>query len=69
MQRHVFSRRDILKLPWAAALIGLLAPLHQAAPLQAAEPMKNSLVVYFSMPETDKPQNMTRDEVSAQPRC
>lgn len=62
MQLHQFSRRDMLKLASAAAVIGLFAPLFHISPVQAAEKVKKSLVVYFSMPETDNPQNMTREE-------
>ena len=62
MQLHQFSRRDMLKLSSAAAVIGLFAPLFHNSPVQAAEKVKKSLIVYFSMPETDNPQNMTREE-------
>ena len=62
MQLHHFSRRDMLKLGSAAAVIGFFAPLFHISPVQAAEKVKKSLVVYFSMPETDNPQNMTREE-------
>lgn len=62
MQLHQFSRRDMLKLSSAAAVIGFFAPLFHISPVQAAEKVKKSLVVYFSMPETDNPDNMTREE-------
>ncbi len=62
MQLHQFSRRDMLKLTSAAAVIGLFTSLFHVSPVQAAEKVKKSLVVYFSMPETDNPQNMTREE-------
>lgn len=62
MQRHQFSRRDMLKLTSAAAVIGMFAPLFHVSPIQAAEKAGKPLVVYFSMPETDKPDNMTREE-------
>ena len=52
----------MLKLASAAAVIVLFAPLFHISPVQAAEKVKKSLVVYFSMPETDNPQNMTREE-------
>lgn len=62
MQRHQFSRRDMLKLTSAAAVIGLFAPSFHVSPVQAAEKVGKPLVVYFSMPETDNPDNMTREE-------
>ena len=62
MQLHQFSRRDMLKLTSTAAVIGLFASLFHVSPVQAAEKVKKPLVVYFSMPETDNPQNMTREE-------
>ncbi len=62
MQRHQFSRRDMLKLTSTAAAIGLFAPLFQVSPVQAVEKAGKPLVVYFSMPETDTPDNMTREE-------
>lgn len=62
MQRHQFSRRDMLKLTSTAAAIGLFAPLFQVSPVQAVEKAGKPLVVYFSMPETDPPDNMTREE-------
>lgn len=36
-----------------------------AHPVQAAELKKKMLVVYFSMPETDDPRGMTRDEANS----
>lgn len=62
MQRHQFSRRDMLKLTSTTAVIGLFAPLFRVSPVQAVEKAGKPLVVYFSMPETDNPDNMTREE-------
>ncbi|WP_308771195.1 flavodoxin [uncultured Bilophila sp.] len=63
MQLHQFSRRDMLKLSSTAAVIGFFAPLFHISPVQATENLnKKALVVYFSMPETDTPHNMTREE-------
>lgn len=63
MQRHQFSRRDMLKLTGMTAVLGLFAPLLHVSPIQAAQKQGGkSLVVYFSMPETDNPTDMTREE-------
>ena len=63
MQNHTVSRRDMLKLGGMAAVLGLFTPIFRVSPAQAAEKQgKKALVVYFSMPETDNPQNMTREE-------
>ncbi len=62
MQRYQFSRRDVLKMSAAAAACGILAPLLHPLPAKAAPNAKKSLVAYFSMPETDKPGSMTREE-------
>ena len=61
MQRYKLSRRNILKLSCAAAG-GILAPLLHSLPARAAPGTGKSLVAYFSMPETDNPYNMTREE-------
>lgn len=46
-----------------AAVLGLFTPIFRVSPAQAAEKQgKKPLIVYFSMPETDNPQNMTREE-------
>ncbi len=62
MQRYQFSRREVLKMSAAAVAAGLLAPLLHSLPAKAATDAGRSLVAYFSMPETDKPGNMTREE-------
>lgn len=63
MQNHTVSRRDMLKLTGLATVFGLFTPIFHVFPVQAAEKQgKKSLIVYFSMPETDNPQNMTREE-------
>lgn len=63
MRQQPFSRRDILKLTGMAAVLGLFAPMSHVSPIQAAQKQgEKTLVVYFSMPETDTPQNMTREE-------
>ena len=63
MQNHTVSRRDMLKLGGMAAVFGLFTPIFHVFPVQAAEKQgKKPLIVYFSMPETDNPQNMTREE-------
>lgn len=66
MQRYKHSRRDILKLSCAAAAGGILAPLLHSLPAEAAPnaaPIAGkALVAYFSMPETDRSFNMTREE-------
>lgn len=63
MRQQPFSRRDILKLTGMAAVLGLFAPMSHVSPIQAAQKQwEKALVVYFSIPETDTPQNMTREE-------
>ncbi len=63
MKQHAISRRDMLKLGGMAAVLGLFTPIFRVSPAQAAEKQgKKPLIVYFSMPETDNPQNMTREE-------
>jgi len=58
-----YSRRQMLKLAGAATMLGALGPIALAAPSRAAASQGGRiLVVYFSMPETDNPKNMTRDE-------
>lgn len=53
----------MLKLTGMATLLGLFASATFVPSVQAAElDGKKILVVYFSMPETDMPDNMTRDE-------
>ena len=63
MQNHTVSRRDVLKLTGLATVFGLFTPIFHVFPVQAAEKQgKKSLIVYFSMPETDNPHNMSREE-------
>ncbi len=57
-----YSRRQMLKLTGTAAVLGVLGPAALATSSLAAETGGKILVVYFSMPETDNPDNMTRDE-------
>jgi flavodoxin len=58
-----YSRRQMLKLAGAATMLGALGPIALVTPSRAAESKGGKmLVVYFSMPETDNPKNMTRDE-------
>ena len=57
-----YSRRQMLKLTGTAAVLGVLGPAALATSSLAAETGGKILVVYFSMPETDNPNNMTRDE-------
>ncbi len=63
MQKHRFFRKDMLKLIIMAVILGFFAPMLHVVPLQAVEkPGEKSLIVYFSMPETNDPNNMTREE-------
>lgn len=63
MQNHTVSRRDMLKLTGLATVFGLFTPIFHVFPVQAAEKQgKKPLIVYFSMPETDNPHNMSREE-------
>lgn len=62
MSPQVCSRRQMLKLTGTFALMGVFAPAALVTPSRAAEAKGRILVVYFSMPETDNPNNMTRDE-------
>lgn len=63
MQNHTVSRRDMLKLTGLATVFGLFTPIFHVFPVQAAEKQgKKSLIVYFSMPETNNPHNMSREE-------
>lgn len=62
-QTYRVSRRDMLKLAGMAAALGFLAPAALPFSIRAAESKgEKMLVVYFSMPETDNPQAMTREE-------
>lgn len=56
------SRRQMLKLIGMSAVLGVFVPAALVTPSRAAEAKGRILVVYFSMPETDNPNNMTRDE-------
>ncbi len=63
MQNKDISRRHALKLAGMAAILGVLAPAALPVSVRAEKLNgKNILVVYFSMPETDNPRNMTREE-------
>jgi flavodoxin len=56
------SRRKMLQLAGAAVACGVLFPGALATSALAAEVRGRILVVYFSIPETDNPNNMTREE-------
>ena len=63
MQKKRISRRHMLKLAGMAGVLSVFAPASFPVSVRAAEPGgKSILVVYFSMPETDNPHNMTREE-------
>jgi len=62
MKHLTFSRRRLLRLTCAAALTGIFAPAVRYLPPARAAEAKKPLIVYFSMPETDNPLHMTRDE-------
>ena len=57
------SRRGVMKLIAFGLSFSVLAPRLAAASAYAAEAAgKKPLIIYFSMPETDNPNNMTREE-------
>ena len=62
MKHLTFSRRRLLRLTCAAALTGIFAPAVRYLPPARAAEAKKPLIIYFSMPETDNPLHMTRDE-------
>ena len=63
MQDKRISRRHMLKLAGMAGILSVFAPASFPVSVRAAESDgKKILVVYFSMPETDNPHNMTREE-------
>ena len=62
MKQLTFSRRRMLRFTGAAALAGLFAPAVSFLPQARAAEAKKPLIVYFSMPETDNPLHMTREE-------
>lgn len=62
MNAPTISRRKMLQLAGAAVACGVLFPGALATSALAAEVRGRILVVYFSMPETDNPNNMTREE-------
>lgn len=63
-----FSYEKVLKLTGVVAMLGLLVPAalpsiaHAADDRATMEGKGKTLVVYFSLPETDKPDNMSREE-------
>lgn len=58
-----FSRRTAVRMIVFGALFILAAPSVLASSVHAADVKgKKPLIVYFSMPETDNPHNMTREE-------
>lgn len=66
MHNHQLSRRQMLKMTGVAVALEIATPLFQVSRIQAAEKAGGkSLIVYFSMPETDNPHNMTRDEANS----
>lgn len=66
MYNHQLSRRQMLKMTGVAVALEIATPLFQVSRIQAAEKAGGkSLIVYFSMPETDNPHNMTRDEANS----
>lgn len=66
MHNHQLSRRQMLKMTGVAVALEIATPLFQVSRIQAAEKAEGkSLIVYFSMPETDNPHNMTRDEANS----
>ena len=57
------SRRSVMKMIAFGLSFSVLAPTLANTSAYAAETAgKKPLIVYFSMPETDNPQNMTREE-------
>ena len=56
------SRRGVMKLIAFSLSFSVLAPTLATTFAHAAAVGKKPLVVYFSMPETDTPDNMTREE-------
>ena len=56
------SRRGVMKLIAFGLSFSVLAPTLATTSAYAAAVGKNPLIVYFSMPETDNPDNMTREE-------
>ena len=62
MKQLTFSRRRMLRFTGAAALAGLFAPAARFLTPARATEAKKPLIVYFSMPETDNPLHMTREE-------
>lgn len=59
------SRRGVMKLIAFSLSFNVLAPTLATTSAHAAAVGKKPLVVYFSMPETDTPDNMTREEDSS----
>ena len=56
------SRRGVMKLIAFGISFSVLAPTLATTSAYAAAVGKKPLIVYFSMPETDNPDNMTREE-------
>lgn len=66
MHNHQLSRRQMFKMTGMAVALGIATSLFHVSRIQAAEKAGGkSLLVYFSMPETDNPHNMTRDEANS----
>ena len=66
MHNHQLSRRQMFKMTGMAVALGIATSLFRVSKIQAAEKAgRKSLIVYFSMPETDNPYNMTRDEANS----
>lgn len=63
MRQWQISRRQVLKMACSASFLGLFSSVPLPLSACAAEPTSPKiLIVYFSMPETDNPHNMTREE-------
>ena len=57
------SRRSVMKMIAFGLSFSVIAPtLANTSAYTAETAGKKPLIVYFSMPETDNPQNMTREE-------
>lgn len=63
MQLRDISRRQMLKIVGIGSVLGFFVPMfHSSVSCATEKTGKKALVVYFSVPETNDPHNMTRDE-------
>ena len=62
MQNHTVSRRDMLKLTGLAPFSGFSPHIPRFPGTGRRKTREKALIVYFSMPETDNPHNMSREE-------